>query len=102
MEKYLKMLNQILKPAPNIVVNMPSIKNKKYLLMFSLPKMRVKQFRWAQLESTPLTLLSTLSPPWGRFSNLEIIGLGKKIKSYRRIFITEMKLKHLKYLPSKS
>ena len=69
--------------------------------MFRLPKMRVKQFRWAQLESTPHTLLYTYLEPWGRFSNLEIIGLGKKIKRYRRIFITEMKLKHLKYLPSK-
>ena len=29
MKKYLKMLNQILEPAPNIVVHIPSIKNKK-------------------------------------------------------------------------
>ena len=28
MKKYLKMLNQILEPAPNIVVHIPSIKNK--------------------------------------------------------------------------
>ena len=63
MKKYLKMLNQILEPAPNIVVHIPSIKNKKlmrkYLLMFRLPKMRVKQFCWAKLESTPRTLLYT-------------------------------------------
>ena len=37
-------------------------------------KMRVKQFHSSQLESTPVTLLSTLSPPW------EKIGLGKKSK----------------------
>jgi len=28
MKKYLKMLNQILEPAPKIVVHIPSIKNK--------------------------------------------------------------------------
>ena len=34
--------------------------------MFRLPKMRVKQFCWAQIESTPRTLLYTLG--WGRNS----------------------------------
>ena len=41
MKKYLKMLNQILEPAPKIVVHTPQLKtklNRKYLLMFSLPK----------------------------------------------------------------
>ena len=51
MKKYLKMLNQILEPTPNIVVQISSIKNKKmmrkYRLIFRLPKLRVKQFRWA-------------------------------------------------------
>ena len=63
MKKYLKMLNQILEPAPNIVVHIPSIKNKKkmkkYLLMFRLPKIWVKQFCWAQLESTRPVLCCT-------------------------------------------
>ena len=63
--------------------------------MFRLPKMRVKQFRWAQLESAPRNLLYTLSPTWGRFSNLEIIGLGKKIKRYRRIFTSGGHLKEV-------
>ena len=54
--------------------------------MLRIPKMRAKEFHWDQLKSKPLTLLSILRPPWEGFSDLEIIGLGKKIKRYRRIF----------------
>ena len=72
MIKYLKMINQILEPAPNNVVHIPSIKNKKmmrkYLLIFRLTRMRVTQFCWAQLDF--VAHLARAHPGLGKVFNL--------------------------------